>query len=135
MVLHTAELTSIADYLVIGSGNSERHVKAIAEAIRREMSCRFGEHGTREGEMAGTWILIDYGDIVVHIFREDIRMYYAVEKMWSDAPQIPQTEYAMAAGPVLSQRPYPHPSMRGPVQVDGRMSSPMAASCTNGVGT
>ncbi|MDD9821190.1 MAG: ribosome silencing factor [Nitrospira sp.] len=114
MVLHTADLTSIADYLVIGSGNSERHVKAIAEAIRRGVSHRFGERGTREGETAGTWILIDYGDIVVHIFREDIRMYYAVEKMWSDAPQIPQTEYAIATEPLSG----PHPSAPVPASVN-----------------
>ena len=98
MVLHTAALTSIADYLVIGSGNSERHVKAVAEAIRREMSHRFGEHGAREGEAAGTWVLLDYGDIIVHIFREDIRLYYALEKMWNDAPQIPQTDYEPVKG-------------------------------------
>ncbi len=104
MVLHTAALTSIADYLVIGSGNSERHVKAIAEAIRLEMSRRFGERGAREGETAGTWILIDYGDIIVHIFREDIRMYYAVEKMWSDAPQIPQTDYETSVGSLSTRR-------------------------------
>ena len=105
MVLHTAALTSIADYLVIGSGNSERHVKAIAEAIRQEMSRRFGERGAREGEAAGTWLLLDYGDIIVHVFREDIRLYYALEKMWNDAPQIPQIEYETAAGSLSAPRP------------------------------
>ena len=104
MVLHTAALTSIADYLVIGSGNSERHVKAIAETIRLEMSRRFGERGAREGEAAGTWILLDYGDIIVHVFREDIRMYYALEKMWNDAPQIPQTDYELAVGSLSTPR-------------------------------
>ncbi len=94
MVLHIERLTSIADYLVICSGNSERQVKALAETIRREMSCRFGHHGAMEGTTAGTWVLIDYGDIIVHIFREDIRMYYGLENMWRDAPNVPQTEYA-----------------------------------------
>ncbi len=113
-MLHTAALTSIADYLVIGSGNSERHVKAVAEAVRRAMSHRFGERGVGEGETTGTWVLIDYGDIIVHMFREDIRMYYALEKMWSDAPRVPQTEYETAAG----TPPTPHPvSTPAPVNV------------------
>ncbi len=105
MVLHTETLTSMADYLVIGSGNSERHVKAIAETIRQEMSHRFGEHGAREGEATGTWILLDYGDIIVHMFREDIRLYYALEKMWNDAPQIPQTDYEPPVGSLTTPRP------------------------------
>ncbi len=104
MVLQVEHLTSIADYFVICSGNSERQVKAIAEAIRQEMARRFKDHATLEGKAAANWILLDYRDIIVHIFREDIRTYYGIENMWRDAPQIPPTEYdTLALGHFSSQ--------------------------------
>ncbi len=104
MVLQIGHLTSIADYFVICSGNSGRQVKAIAEAIRQEMARRFCEHGSIEGETAANWILLDYRDIIVHVFREESRAYYGIENMWRDAPQIPPTEYdSQALGHLLSQ--------------------------------
>ena len=93
VILRIGHLTSIADYLVICSGNSERHVKAIAEAIRQEMVQHFGDHGSLEGATAAHWILLDYQDIIVHVFREDIRTYYGLENMWRDAALVPATEY------------------------------------------
>lgn len=106
MVLQIGHLTSIADYFVICSGNSKRQVKAIAEAVRQEMVRRFDDHGTMEGETAARWILLDYGDIIVHIFQEDIRAYYGIENTWRDAPQIPPTEYdTRALGHPSSQPP------------------------------
>ncbi len=106
MILQVEHLTSIADYFVICSGNSERQVKAVAEAIRQEMARRFKDHATLEGETAANWILLDYRDIIVHIFREDIRTYYGIENMWRDAPQIPPTEYdTLALGHPSSQPP------------------------------
>lgn len=104
MVLQIGHLTSIADYFVICSGTSGRQVKAIAEAIRQEMAHRFGDHGTIEGETAANWILLDYRDIIVHIFREESRTYYGIENMWRDAPQIPPAEYdSQALGHLLSE--------------------------------
>lgn len=106
MVLQIGHLTSIADYFVICSGNSGRQVKAIAEAIRQEMAHRFGDHGTIEGEAAANWILLDYRDVIVHVFREEHRTYYGIENMWRDAPQIPSTEYdSQALGHLLSETP------------------------------
>ena len=104
MILQIGHLTSIADYFVICSGNSGRQVKAIAEAIQQEMAHRFGDRGTMEGETAANWVLLDYQDIIVHIFREEQRTYYGIENMWRDAPQIPSTEYdSQALAPPLSQ--------------------------------
>ena len=106
MVLQIGHLTSIADYFVICSGNSGRQVKAIAEAIRQEMAHRFGDHGAIEGETAANWVLLDYQDVIVHIFREESRTYYGIENMWRDAPQIPSTEYdSQALRTLLSQVP------------------------------
>lgn len=106
MVLQIGHLTSIADYFVICSGNSGRQVKAIAETIRQEMAHCFGDHGTIEGETAANWVLLDYQDVIVHIFREESRTYYGLENMWRDAPQIPSTEYdSQALRTLLSQPP------------------------------
>ena len=93
LVLEVGALTSIADYFVLCSGNSERQVKAIAETIDQELSHRFSAHANIEGGSSGTWILMDYGDIVAHVFRNDIREFYGIEKMWGDAPTIPSSEY------------------------------------------
>ena len=106
VILHTEALTSIADYFVICSGNSERHVKAIAEAVRRETLRRFGDRGIVEGETAAKWILLDYGDVLVHIFQEDVRAYYGLENMWRDAPHVPQADYdSPDVGHRASQQP------------------------------
>ncbi len=93
LVLEVEQLTSIADYFVIASGESERQVKAIANHIGREMSKQYGSTPLMEGAGTSMWILLDFGDIVVHVFKTDIRQYYALEKMWSDAPRIPIPEH------------------------------------------
>jgi len=92
LILDVGDLTSIAEYLVFGSGESERQVIAIANHIEREMTKQFQAHPQIEGSATATWILLDYGDIVVHVFRQDVRTYYALEKMWADAPLIPIPE-------------------------------------------
>ena len=88
MVLEVGGLTSIADYFVLASGESERQVRAIATFIEKEMSDRFQAQPQIEGKNTAKWILLDFGAIIVHIFKSDIRQYYALEKMWADAPQI-----------------------------------------------
>ncbi len=85
LALKVDNLTTIADYFIFCSGHSERQVKAISEAIDGEISRSFSSNPMKEGEAGGTWILLDYGDIVVHIFKEDIREYYGIENMWRDA--------------------------------------------------
>lgn len=88
VVLEVGNLTSIADYFVFASGESERQVKAIAQCIEEGISSEFGVVPQIEGAETSTWILLDYGDIVVHIFKTETREYYGLEKMWADAPQI-----------------------------------------------
>jgi ribosome-associated protein len=92
IILEVAELTSVADYFVIASGESERQVKAIAQNIEKLLSSRFDRSPQIEGAGTSTWILLDYGDIIVHVFKTDIREYYGLERMWSDAPQVPIPE-------------------------------------------
>ena len=88
LILEVGHLTSIADYFVFGSGESERQVRAIASFIEKEMAARFGSKPQVEGKETSKWILLDFDDIIVHIFKTEVRQYYALEKMWADAPQI-----------------------------------------------
>ncbi|WP_447970716.1 ribosome silencing factor [Nitrospira sp. M1] len=89
LILDVQALTSLADYFILASGESERQVKAIANYITQEIATTYHTTPLIEGAGTSMWILLDYEDIVVHIFKTDIRQYYALEKMWSDAPRIP----------------------------------------------
>jgi ribosome-associated protein len=88
-VLHVAPLTSVADYLVIGSADSDRQTRAIADHIDGTIS-RLGRRALSiEGTATGQWVLIDFGDVVAHVFRQDARSHYALERLWSDAKSVP----------------------------------------------
>ncbi len=82
-------VASFADYFLICSGTSTRQVQAIAEAILEKLE----EHGIRplhlEGETVAQWILIDYGDLIVHVFEHTARQYYDLERLWRDAKKLP----------------------------------------------
>lgn len=88
-VLAVTELTSIADYFVLCSAGSERQAQAIADAVVEKVRA---EEGVRpllvEGTTPGRWILIDFGDFIVHIFTEDTRRFYGLERLWGDAPNV-----------------------------------------------
>lgn len=78
-------------------------MKAIAQHIQQEISSRYQTIAQIEGAGTSTWILLDYGDIVVHVFKTDIREYYGLEKMWSDAPQVPIPAYDQSPMTVQTQ--------------------------------
>jgi ribosome-associated protein len=88
VVLDVAELLSITDYFVICSTTSNRQAKTVIEAVedrvRRELDLR---PVRREGEADAGWWLLDYVDVVVHVFGEEERAYYDLERLWSDAPR------------------------------------------------
>jgi ribosome-associated protein len=88
VVLDVAELLSITDYFVICSTGSDRQLKTVIEAVeervRRELDLR---PVRREGEAGAGWWLLDYVDVVVHVFSEEQRAYYDLERLWSDAPR------------------------------------------------
>lgn len=82
--------TSIGDYMIIASGRSQRHVGAIADQVREKLK----EEGVRDLKIEGLphcdWVLIDTGDVILHIFRPEVREFYNLEKMWSaDRPGNP----------------------------------------------
>ena len=88
VLFEVGKLTSIADYFLIASGNSSRQVQAIG----RHLSRRMREKGLKaygvEGEREGHWILMDYGDLVIHIFYQPVREFYDLEGLWIEAPRI-----------------------------------------------
>ena len=88
LILDLRGLTYIADYFVICAGNNITQVSAIAEGIEQALA-KTGEHPAHvEGGAGSNWVLMDYGDVVVHIFEEQTRIYYSLEKLWSDAPRV-----------------------------------------------
>lgn len=88
-VLDVQGVSSVTDYFLVCSGRSAPHVKTIADAIREELK----EDGVRplhaEGQPESGWVLLDYGDVLMHVFLEDTRSYYALERLWGDAPSVP----------------------------------------------
>lgn len=77
-----------ADFLVIMTGRSDRHVSSIAQGIEEELGKKKVAAISVEGMTSSTWVLIDYGDVVVHVFQEDARQLYDIEGLWMDAGRI-----------------------------------------------
>ncbi len=88
VVLETGRLSSIADYFVICSGRSDTQVQAIAEAVQAHMAARGARPLSIEGLPHGQWVLIDYGDVVVHVFYVPVREFYDLERLWARAPRV-----------------------------------------------
>ena len=89
LVLDLRGLTYIADYFVICSGSNTTQVSAISEEVGHILA-EAGEHPSHvEGGAESSWALMDYSDVVVHVFEEQTRLFYSLEKLWSDAPRIP----------------------------------------------
>lgn len=87
-VLQLGEVTSFTDYFLICSGTSERQVQAIADAVKQTMKDERVRPLQVEGYNNGRWVLMDYGDFVVHIFDEQTRSFYGLERLWADAPDV-----------------------------------------------
>ena len=88
LVLDVHEVVSFADLLVIVSGRSDRQVKAIADAVDQELSRRGERPLGVEGYDEGRWVLIDLADVIVHVFQQEVRDHYDLERLWSDAPPL-----------------------------------------------
>lgn len=87
-VLDLAEVSDFTDFFVVMSGTNERQVKALADAIESTLRTSKVRPLHTEGQRQGTWVLMDYGDFVVHIFQEDTRRFYGLEGLWGDAPDV-----------------------------------------------
>ena len=88
VLLKVSQLSSITDYFLIASGNSSRQVQAIARHLLRRMrEAGFRPEGI-EGEREGHWVLMDYGDVVIHLFYQPVREFYDLEGLWLEAPRV-----------------------------------------------
>lgn len=87
-MLDVREATSFADFFVICSGGSTRQVQAIADEVGHQLKSRGERPSSLEGYSNAEWVLIDYGDLVVHVFSPKARVYYDLERLWRDAKPV-----------------------------------------------
>ena len=95
VVMNVSEISFFTDYFVICSGASDRQVQAIASAIQEKMKKNGLLPLGVEGEKNGQWVLMDYDDVVVHVFYEPVREFYGIERLWSEAPKVAINEEAI----------------------------------------
>ena len=88
VVLDLRGVSGYTDFLVIGSGTSDRQLEAIAESVEKELVAQGHRVIGSEGQRGGRWVLLDFGDVVVHVFHLDDRAHYDLEGLWADAPRI-----------------------------------------------
>jgi len=89
LLLDVTELCPYTDFVLLISGRSTRQVDAIAEAIEQALKERGHDLRGREGKRGGSWLLLDFGDLLVHVFHESQRGYYDLEGLWIDAARVP----------------------------------------------
>jgi ribosome-associated protein len=87
-VLDLRTVGAMSDYFVISSGVTENHVRALCERLERDLAPRGVKPLHREGFETCNWVLLDYFDVVVHLFRRPVRRYYDLERLWGDAPTL-----------------------------------------------
>lgn len=87
-VLETAELTTLADYFVLCTATSSTQIKALADYCQKELKEQGEVPHHVEGHRGGTWVLLDYSSVVVHLFLEETRDFYDLERLWHDAAEV-----------------------------------------------
>ena len=88
ILLDVSEVSSIADYFIICSGRSDRQVQSIAQGIEQDLGKEGINPFSVEGQTRGQWILMDYSDVIVHVFFQPVREFYDLEGLWSHAPRV-----------------------------------------------
>ena len=88
-VLKTAEQTVLADYFVICNGTSSTHIKALVDEVDKQLSEAGEPPIRREGLRSDIWVLMDFGSVIVHVFTDEARQFYNLERLWSDSEEVP----------------------------------------------
>ena len=88
VIFDVRKISTIADYFLICSGNSEPHLKAIADEITRRLRDAGVRHRHHSGYPQSRWIVLDYGDVLIHVFHPDLREHYDLERLWGDAKRV-----------------------------------------------
>jgi ribosome-associated protein len=96
-VLDVADRLALTDVFVVASAPTERQVKAIVDEVELKMREAGVKPARREGEREARWVLLDFGDVIVHVQHAEEREYYALERLWKDCPQIPFVDAGLAA--------------------------------------
>lgn len=91
-IIEVTKLTSVADYMIIACGRSTTQVRALAENVEDTLAQRGIEPRRKEGYREGRWALVDYGDVIVHIFLDDVRLFYCLEELWGKDDNITKFE-------------------------------------------
>jgi ribosome-associated protein len=89
LVLDLQAISTVADYFVICSGTSTTQIRTIADAVEESLEDEGCRVFHREGRPESGWMLLDYGDIVIHVFLPETREFYSLERLWGDAPELP----------------------------------------------
>ena len=92
-VLDLRGLSNIADYFVIASGSNQNQVQAMVDNVEEQLGRAGYEPKQIEGTKNSSWILMDYGDLIIHIFDEENRLFYDLERIWRDGKEIPADEF------------------------------------------
>lgn len=88
-----SDLTILADYFVIVNGTSNTHTRTLADEAEFQLSQKGIEPLRREADTGNTWIILDYGDVIVHVFYKEARGFYQLERLWSDGEQVDISQY------------------------------------------
>lgn len=87
-MLDIRKIAFITDYFVVASGNNRKQLQAIADDISQTLKAQGRKRVGMEGYDAGAWVLVDFGDVVIHLFHEEMRRYYELENFWADAKRV-----------------------------------------------
>ncbi|KJE25506.1 iojap-like ribosome-associated protein [Frankia torreyi] len=98
LILDVSERLAITDCFVIASAGNERQVKGIVDEVEEQLRRLGAKPLRREGEREGHWVLLDFVDVVVHVQRDEERVFYALERLWKDCPVIPFTDATVGVG-------------------------------------
>ncbi|MCB1022108.1 MAG: ribosome silencing factor [Bryobacterales bacterium] len=98
VVLDIGKVSSFTEFFVICTGTNTRQTQAIADAVQEQMRAAGWRPMGVEGEQRGEWVLVDYGDLLIHVFTPDKRAFYDLERLWSKAPRVPIPEEAPVEG-------------------------------------
>ena len=91
-LINIGELNSWADYFIIASGKSSPQVKALAEYAMEAVEKAGGEVRRKEGLTEGRWVVVDFGDVILHIFHDDTRLFYNLERLWANSENVEKIE-------------------------------------------
>ncbi len=97
IIIELEGISPIADYFIVATGQTDRHVKAIIDGVKKVAAEEELKLYSLEGEKTSDWVLMDYGEVVVHVFQPECRDYYQLESLWADAVQFNKASFAEKA--------------------------------------